>query len=427
MDKIVFTQTRRYLKDVSRMYRPNRKLFLALDGPASLLKLSEQRKRRRDAALTAERTGLVDAQQFTPGCTFMTRLETMLQEFGHNSLAEKVTNPLDYVISGVNALGEGETKIFHDIAAHRLRPASYAILTTDSDAMLHTIGYAVPHAFIVPPPWELGRTQTVLATDVLLKLLKEESKREQKHMAVDFCFLVSLSGNDYLPGMQFGNFASLWPIYCKHPQLYLIEPSTGQLRIEDFYNLLTLYMDSAHFISHRGLQEALLAVARMNPIQTHERIVSFLNGALAVTNQSTGFSQNTTISLEYPYPCAPSVGEVVHFLTDKVIGSGLIAWKDPPTEPQLTPLAAAIMMLDLNERSIGYLPESVRELAKEYQLKQFSDDQQALTWLNLQFHHQGLLELNESASSRNTCEMHLKISTGNTRNILRYKTLTRNS
>lgn len=69
----LLTRVRHHLRNIISAFQPARKLFLTIDGPASLGKLDEQRRRRINSRRASEQSGTFDAQQFSPGCTFMTR------------------------------------------------------------------------------------------------------------------------------------------------------------------------------------------------------------------------------------------------------------------------------------------------------------------------------------------------------------------
>lgn len=434
------SQTRRYLRDIYRLYCPGKRMFLAIDGPASLVKVEEQRRRRKDCSIIAQRTGRVDAQQFTPGCTLMARLEMMLIQFAQE-LSNRIgfTPPVkhtnirgidnwEFVLSGNTVPGEGEVKIFQELALLRTRGATHAILTTDSDAYLQAIGHAIPQVFIIPPPWDTGKIGDILFTDHLLHLLQDEANchgvRDSKQILTDFCFLVALSGNDYLPALQFGSYMGLWPLYCQHKDIRLIDLTRGgELRFNDLQRLLNHWYTSDCFIPHQGLQQRLLAAYDIDQEAQLDRIAKFLMGALAITRQicgresptsimnvtSVSYSAGTdcqangqvqtrgdvktptnyspTLSIRYPYSSAPSVGEFIQALQDP---TALIQCISRITEqttslPSLCPITAPIMLLEPVDRSLIYLPEPIRPLAREFWSLQLDrgwlNSESALKWL----------------------------------------------
>ena len=382
----------RHLKDINRRYRPLCKLFLALDGPASLLKLAEQRKRRLDNGITAERTGLFDAQQFTPGCTFMWRFEQFLTDNASQMVeSHRGLSTFHYIVSGASTLGEGETKIFNEIASSNHRTSSSArknarvIVTTDSDTMLHAIGHSIPHTYIVTPPWDHARSDAIFDVDRLLHLLLQESQRDLKQTVHDFAFIVSLSGNDYLPSIQFGNYSTLWPHYCSLSGLQLIDLKTGSLNYDQFLSLLSSFMNSKAFDLHHGLQNAILDKARSIPKETVERIRNFLVGVLAVTRQCTGTSNKVTISFNFSDTCAPSVGEFVEFFLDDSVSSLMEETATLSLIPQ-SPATLAIMLLEPNTRNLKYFPPPIRNLVLEYngRANEFATDRDAKEWLDQQ-------------------------------------------
>lgn len=122
-----------------RLHRPQR-LFLAVDGAAPLAKMPEQRRRRISSSPSVQREHCFNTQNFTPGCSFMARLEERLLGF-----LQRLPNIEEIVVSGASTAGEGEAKIFWDIqGAEDTAGSTCAVMTCDSDAFLQGMPRAHP-------------------------------------------------------------------------------------------------------------------------------------------------------------------------------------------------------------------------------------------------------------------------------------------
>lgn len=414
--------TIRHLRELFSRHRPRALLMVVLDGPASLLKLPEQRRRRAEAALSAQRTGLFDAQQFTPGCLFMRRFEEIVRETitrlitreGHNSKEVRRPSPslpLRLIISGAATTGEGEVKIFDQLRRDH-RPSllkagpSHGIITGDSDALLQAIAYSIPRTFVLPPPWEGGVSSPLgtLNADSLRQCLLSEAVgpgRASSQVINDFALLVLLAGGDYLPALGWGNYARLWPLYCRMEGISLVDVSTGQIDLAALRELLRAHMRSPEFAPNQGLQRALLSRSQRDWAGVQRRIASYLASLQSLLPQVTGRhlverEGRVHTNLLYSFPEAPSVGDLVE-LMDVATVSRLIeessrtlgALGRGNTEIPYYPLpgAAAILMLSLRDpHSMSYLPVPLQDIANQFLRERaagaLQTDQEASQWLN---------------------------------------------
>lgn len=417
--------TIRHLRELLNKHRPRTLLMVVLDGPASLLKLPEQRRRRLEAALSAQRTGLFDAQQFTPGCLFMRRFEEIIRETitrlvtreGHPSRGAScaASPPLRLIISGAATAGEGEIKIFDQLGRdHRpslLRAGpSHGIITSDSDALLQAIAHGIPRTFVQPPPWEggVGGPLGPLNADNLRQFLLSEAigpGRTPSQIINDFAFLVLLAGGDYLPALGWGNYARLWPLYCQMNGLCLVDISTGRVDLGALRELLRVHMSSPEFAPNQGLQRALLSRSQRDRPGVQLRIASYLASLQSLLPQVTG--RHSTIcgeeerrhpNLLYSFAEAPSVGDLVELMDIPTVSrlieesfhtQGVLegANASGTTFHHPLPGAAAILMLSLRDpHSMSYLPLPLQAIANEFLRERaagaLQTDQEASHWLN---------------------------------------------
>jgi hypothetical protein len=220
-------------------------------------------------------------------------------------------------------------------------------------------------------------------------LLKESGRppSELPQVLTDFCFIVALAGNDYMPAVQFGRFETLWPTYCALGNLSLIDLKDAVLRVDQFRRFTRHLHDSAP-PDYFGVQQKLMASARENPATTRNRITKYLRGTTSVTRQFTGRTIDPTITIDYPYQDAPSIGEFAEFLDDTMqadLMPAVIDHDDPPL--RMHPGTAAIMMLPPTEESRSFLPLPLQTIANalaHLPQQRIHDQRAIIRWLNQQ-------------------------------------------
>lgn len=110
---------------VKHIVRPQKVLFIAVDGVAPRAKLNQQRSRRFAAAKESARSqgdedGGFDRNCITPGTAFMARIGDKLRGYIRWKMGQDAAwSRLRVVYSGANVPGEGEHKIMQYIRAHR--------------------------------------------------------------------------------------------------------------------------------------------------------------------------------------------------------------------------------------------------------------------------------------------------------------------
>ncbi|AFZ79041.1 5'-3' exoribonuclease 2, putative [Theileria equi strain WA] len=139
----IFVSIFHCITNIVNIVRPNKLLYLAVDGVAPTAKINQQRERRFRASAEMENQILVmnsidiqngveekpntdeykfDPLQITPGTPFMERLTLHLQFFAQKMIAEnKSWKNLQVVVSGSDVPGEGEHKIMEYIRNDKAR------------------------------------------------------------------------------------------------------------------------------------------------------------------------------------------------------------------------------------------------------------------------------------------------------------------
>lgn len=385
-ERVLVRRATSYLDSMLRSFTPIERLVLILDGPASTAKLATQRRRRIDHSMRSVRDGLFDCQQFSPGCLFMTRFEEHLCGLFTGSGASRLHIPAvtQVCISGAAVPGEGESKIFAHMRQSALEQAgrSRAIIASDSDILLQAIGHGLPNSHIVAPPWQQRTLHGHFDPELLTQKLVPQ-QNDTRIPRLELALMVALSANDYLPGLRLANYPSLWS--CLAHSSHRIVGNDYRISISALGDFARHYCQRGFPSNLIGLQERILEEARQNPEGSHQRIVSYLASIQTLFGQITGTgAQPADLGHEDP-PMAPSIGELAFMEVDRVVADlATRPLRPPPGVPQ--PGASAILMMDLHDDALLYLPAPLIPTAQQYaqQRESFASEQAAVDWLNLQ-------------------------------------------
>ena len=240
-----------YLDHLFRMTRPNKMLYMAIDGVAPRAKLNQQRSRRfRSASEAAKereearRRGEpepegepFDSNCITPGTEFMARLTEHLKFYVRKKQTEdplwaKVT----VILSGHEVRGEGEHKIMEHIRWARTQPdwepnQTHCLYGLDADLIMLALVTHEPHFCLLrevvkfgggergQPSREILSNPTddgfiLLHIGLLREYLDLEFREKNlpfgydlERVIDDFILLCMLVGNDFLPALPTLNIA----------------------------------------------------------------------------------------------------------------------------------------------------------------------------------------------------------------------------
>lgn len=243
---------------ISIRCQPIRSLYLAVDGSASIPKLSLQRLRRKHSGDVAEREGCFDCRQLTPGCVFMTKVVDTLVAT-REALVSSSILPQDVkvVIDPATVAGEGEFKILRHLNSQiPSRNERVAIMSTDSDLFLYPL--------LSDPQFDIDIHIPFLDPDchhAVLSISRLRSLIEQdigsRHLS-DFVFLSLFSGNDYLPSLPWGNIRQLYDCYIEYQRSKpsghapFIHPSMAKFSGRSIRSFFKFYHDNRLPIKHGG-------------------------------------------------------------------------------------------------------------------------------------------------------------------------------
>ncbi|DBA92644.1 TPA: hypothetical protein ACH3X1_002861 [Trebouxia sp. C0004] len=233
-----------YLDKLFQVVKPERLLFMAIDGVAPRAKMNQQRSRRFRSARDAEearaeavRKGEVispdsfDSNCITPGTPFMARLGAHLRYFVRKKIAEDPAWQRPHIIfSGHDVPGEGEHKIMEHIR-HQKRSPNYTpnqrhcLYGLDADLIMLALVTHEPHFCLLREVVSFsGGSRGRPSREVLenpcqesfilfqIGLLREYLELEFRNDALpfayneervidDFVLFCMLIGNDFLPAL----------------------------------------------------------------------------------------------------------------------------------------------------------------------------------------------------------------------------------
>ena len=197
-----------YTKKVIKQVNPKKGIYIAIDGVVPMAKMKQQRLRRfKSAWLAKQEIGVKkwDTNAITPGTNFMEQLKARLLKM----IAESSRKMM---LSSSDEPGEGEHKI---IAAWRTGQyqGNYAIYGLDADLIvLALLGQET--CSLQNQMW-LFREEVVAGAMTrdeqgeeifewfsidLLKTWLTEHTADKRQWILNYCFAMSILGNDFLPG-----------------------------------------------------------------------------------------------------------------------------------------------------------------------------------------------------------------------------------
>lgn len=226
----IFAGTEGFIRNVVKKTSPTTSMFLVLDGVAPRAKMNQQRGRRftsmkekrqlreelgKSKALW-ERLGLStpdeittgwDSNQITPGTSFMEQANAFIQEFAARYVQEN--SGFQVVVSDSSVVGEGEHKIMDFLRAAD-KDLRHCVVGNDSDLYLLCSVLPLENISILRQfqcgkrNWNIIDVQK-LRLQIFEKMggkTEEEGSDELlKRFLLDFVYLSSLYGNDFLPAL----------------------------------------------------------------------------------------------------------------------------------------------------------------------------------------------------------------------------------
>lgn len=234
-EQMCFVQIGNYIEHLFTIIKPQRHLFMAIDGVAPRAKMNQQRSRRFRSAQEAEEAqqkclaqGLeleedpFDSNCITPGTVFMANLSVFLRDF----IVRKMSTDTQWkqckiVLSGHEVPGEGEHKIMQFIRQLRAQPdydvnTRHCLYGLDADLIMlglstHEQHFSLLREEVLFGPKrneskELSAQRFNLLHLSLVRAYMQLELRDEKNLDVDFervlddlILAMFFLGNDFLP------------------------------------------------------------------------------------------------------------------------------------------------------------------------------------------------------------------------------------
>ncbi len=178
--------------EIVNSLNPHDVLILAVDGPAPLAKLQQQKARRERSAQHLSEASLFDTNAITPGTDFMRKMDSYLVRFiaqNRDKLPHKV------IYSSHLVPGEGEHKIMDLIRQGELSntEGAHIIIGLDADLIMLSLLAPLENIFLVR-----DTITDVIDIEAFKGHLKEANPKSRDPID-DFVVVAFLLGNDFLP------------------------------------------------------------------------------------------------------------------------------------------------------------------------------------------------------------------------------------
>jgi 5'-3' exonuclease len=195
--------------------RPRKRLLIAIDGPAPLAKLKQQRSRRfmssveRNKLTDNENTNIFDSNSLSVGTKFMDDLTKYIEWYIKKRMSEQTKNSFDWskieiVYSDEKVKGEGEHKLLNFIRKFGNKEETYCIHSGDSDLVM--LSLICPNKIYVYKEESMSPSyDTIIDIESIRNELSECMKWEDakpfnaENSIIDFVFIFYFCGNDFLP------------------------------------------------------------------------------------------------------------------------------------------------------------------------------------------------------------------------------------
>jgi 5'-3' exonuclease len=242
----------KYCQHIIKEVNPKKGVYIAIDGVVPMAKMRQQRLRRFKSAWLTEH-GLVegsdpskeswDTNSITPGTEFMNQLAKSLSK-----LCEHKKGKVKWILSSSNEPGEGEHKIMEQWRTGEFM-GSHAVYGLDADLIVLSLLNKKKEE----PVWlfreqiEMGEvirdetgdeSYTWFSIDKLGEHLQPQIG---DHTLTEYCFIMSVLGNDFLPSSlsykmrDDGHEAIL--DFLKENSTNLLDQASGQILNDGLYTL----------------------------------------------------------------------------------------------------------------------------------------------------------------------------------------------
>lgn len=202
--KILFEMIGKYLDKLILFVKPNRRVVLAIDGPAPLSKQNQQRSRRYRSAKDND-DGVFDSNTITPGTLFMDQLTRYIDWYIRKQMSNGIWGDIEIIFSPEKAPGEGEHKLVKFVREHCDEKETFMMQGMDADLVMLSLATHKPNFHVLrenPYRYEYEYFYIDLKSirEYLVNaLLCDQSLLDDSIHINDFITMIFLTGNDFLP------------------------------------------------------------------------------------------------------------------------------------------------------------------------------------------------------------------------------------
>jgi len=204
-----------YICELVKVVRPNKVLYIAIDGPAPLAKQAQQRERRyvsaRTRLETEEKTGkkAFDSNQMTPGTSFMFELTQYFNYAIRKQMnTDRTWRSVKVIFSPPSVPSEGEHKVMDFIRSlpeSERSNASHCFFGPDGDLIMLTLSIHIPKMILLrEDQYNFGFIHILDSGYIRKKManIMKQKSRSLDDVTNDFISLGFFVGNDFLPKLQ---------------------------------------------------------------------------------------------------------------------------------------------------------------------------------------------------------------------------------
>ena len=201
------------IEELLTIVKPNKRLIMAVDGPAPACKMYQQRQRRYKSVMERKEDDTsFDSNSISPGTKFMDNLTRYIDWYIKKRISESLEwQKIEVIFSNANSPGEGEQKIFNYIRKYGNKDESYLLYGSDADLIMLALTTHIENFYILRDDISynkpednkfllinIGKTSLQLTT--MMTWEDSIAFKYNKNTAInDFVFMCFLLGNDFVP------------------------------------------------------------------------------------------------------------------------------------------------------------------------------------------------------------------------------------
>ena len=390
----VFNEITEYIDKIVSFVNPQKQLFMAIDGPAPLAKIYQQRSRRARSSLENSSCEF-DTCSITPGTKFLSDLS----QYIHLHIKKKIKNKewnFRIIFSDEKVPGEGEHECVKFVREYGSDKENYMIFGMDADLVMLSLATHKERFYILREDNfnNLGYCRNFFFIDMpkikenlVNAMLGDFSSFKEKDHINDFILMIFLSGNDFLPNIPSiaiseGSVQTFFNIYSDIVKLYGPLTLNGEINKESLVNfMLTLGMDEKKFIEEKSpfFPDTLVEKYRFNSgnidfekfQKEYYKVKMNCNTKDDIKKACLNYIEGLQWVLSYylkgvpswkwffPYNYSPFISDIAIYLPESVIQK---YEKTQPFEPFMQLLCV------LPKKSAKLLPSPLDELIKSYDI-----------------------------------------------------------